>query len=207
MKTWYGGAHKLFKKGMYILFACFLTLCLTSGCKHNLTQNEQKEIIEIPPKVMSIAGMDGEQMRQNFEELSTFSGKQFYCETADTSDGGVEVTILERERSDWLKSLQEAYSILAQKSNIAEKGYRVEFAEDFSSFDTYIDRTVTTEDTVYCIMAPELTCAYYQLFSGIGSDDWYVEINVYNLKTGKLLVQGNSNSVLRITESDWEASE
>ena len=195
------------RKGVCILLVCLLVLCLASGCKQEPMQNEQKATVEIPSKVLSIAGMDVEEMRQTMEEFSTQSGRQLYCETAETSNGGVEVTILERERSEWLKGVREGYDILMEKSSIEEKGYRVELTEDFRRFDVYIDRTVTNEDLVYCVTIPELNCAYYQLFSGVGAEDWYVKINVYNLETGKILVQGDSNSVLTITQSDWEASE
>ncbi len=197
----------MYRKGVCILLVCLLVLCLASGCKQNPVQNEQKATVEIPSKVLSIAGMGVEEMCQNMEELSTHSSKNLYCEMVKTSKGGVEVTILERERSEWLKGIEEAYEILMEKSNIEEKGYRVEFAEDFRSFDAYIDRTVTNEDLVYYITIPELNCAYYQLFSGVGAEDWYVKANIYNLETGKILAQGDSNSVLTITQSDWAASE
>lgn len=197
----------MYRKGVCILLVCLLVLCLASGCKQDPMQNEQKATVIIPAKVIRIAGQDVDGMSKNMDDLSTLSGRQLYREIAQTPDGGVEVTLLESERSEWLKGIQEAYDVLMEHSGLAKKNYRVELAADFESFDTYIDRTVTDVDTMYCFIAPELTCAYYQLFSGVGAEDWYVKANIYNLETGKILAQGDSNSVLTITQSDWEASE
>ena len=50
----------------------------------------------------------------------------------------------------------------------------------------------------------ETYCACVQIFNGIPADEWYVEANIYNTNTGKLVTSGSSETGLSYTIGDWK---
>ena len=86
------------------------------------------------------------------------------------------------------------------------ESYHLYIKENYSEVDIYYDRDLYPYYVGKYMSRAEWLCAEIQLFSGI--DDWYVTINVYNSKTGKLVATGdNKNNNVSYDEEDWKRSE
>ena len=192
------------RKRMICVLVLLFLLVLLAACR-NTPEDSPKSAVELPARVLALAGKDAAGMCENFEDLA--DKNKLYCEASEAGNGSVVITILESEREAWKNAiLASLHEMLGEMSTDDDQACRVEVAEDYRSISSYIHQNESSLNIAYYVLMPELDCAYLQLFSGVEPEKWYVEVNIYNADTGKLVVRGNSNENLSITESDWEAS-
>jgi len=119
-------------------------------------------------------------------------------------DGSVTIIITEEQRGYWLNFYKDLVQKLQDDFNNIDEKYKIVCNEDYSQIDFYYNLDIDTSTSAYYILSTEAYCACVQIFNGIPSDEWYVEANIYNTNTGKLVANGSSETGLSYTIGDWK---
>ncbi|WP_143524529.1 hypothetical protein [Roseburia sp. 499] len=114
--------------------------------------------------------------------------------------------INKRQQEYWLTSRGELLEELQEQLKGYDENYRLEHNDSYTQVDVYYNQELPWDKAGSYVVYAEWLCASYQLFSGVGSDDWRVAINIYNSDTGKLVKSGSSDASLTYDDSDCEAS-
>ena len=192
-----------------ILLVLLVVVLILSACKvpaetQDSTQApELSAEIQVTSKLLRVSGRSEDEMISDMNTLGENLQKDVFL----NDDGIVTVRFAETEREDWKHQVASRAEDLSQRYTGEFGGnYKLLFADDLNTFDIYATGEMDQPRLIYYVIFGETLCAYYQLFSGVGSEEWYVEINFYNADSGHFIVQGNSNAPLTITSEDWEAS-
>lgn len=191
-----------------------------SGCGHNQMQDKNKNIevensfgdkeknkediikVELSQKFINLSGQGVEGLIENIKD-----GEDDYVDVYENEDGTVTVEITERQRQEyWLPSRGELMEELQEQLKEYDENYRLEHNDSYTQVDAYYNLNLPADKAIVYVIYAEYLCASYQLFSGVDSDDWRVDINIYNSDTGKLVKSGSSDVDFGYEDSDWEAS-
>nr|WP_158024960.1 hypothetical protein [Roseburia sp. 499] len=210
-------------KRKYINNGCILIIIFAlsiSGCGYSQTQPEKKEIevenssgsnekkeediikVKLPQKFINLSGKGVEGLIENIKE-----GEDDYIDVYENEDGTVTVEITEQQQQEyWLPSRGELLEDLQEQFKEYDENYRLEHNDSYTQVDAYYNLNLPWDKAGVFVIYAEFLCASYQLFSGVDSDSWRVEINIYNSDTGKLVKSGSSDADFGYENSDWEAS-
>lgn len=154
-------------------------------------------------KFISIAGQTPEGWK---DALDSNGPEQYLSLTADDTTGTVVMNITAAHQKFWLNTMEAVLADYAQDICQVNPAYKIEYSNDYTSVDFYYDPELPAVDAVYYVMGVETYCACMQLFNGTPSEEWVVNMTIYNSDTGKIVTSGSSNSGLSYTAEDWEAS-
>lgn len=164
---------------------------------------EDIDIIEvnIDSKFITISGKSPEELAENIKEGGDC------LEVKQNEDGTLTVEITEQQQQEyWLPSRGELMEELQEQLQEYDENYRLEHNDSYTQVDAYYNQELPWDKAGSYVLYAEWLCASYQLFSGVDSDTWRVEINIYNSDTGRLVKSGSSDESLTYDDSDWEAS-
>lgn len=140
------------------------------------------------------------------EALDSMSDGQ-YVDTYVSEDGkSVTLEITEEHRNYWIESRKEILAELQEEFSAENPDYRIEVSEDYSNIDFYYNLDKDPFQLIVDVLNVETVCVFMQLLNGVGAEDWFVTVNIYNSDTGKLVTSGDSNTGLGYEAEDWEAS-
>ncbi|WP_075718714.1 hypothetical protein [Roseburia sp. 499] len=210
-------------KRKYIKKSCILIIIFVlsiSGCGASQNQDKNKEIVlenenssggkerneEDIIKVnldYRIINISGKSVEETVEEIR---GGGNCLDIYENVDGTVTIEITKEQQEYWLNSRGELLEDLQEKLKEYDENYRLEHNDSYTQVDAYYNLDLPADKAIVYVMYAEFLCASYQLFSGVDSDSWRVEINIYNSDTGKLVKSGSSDADFGYENSDWEAS-
>lgn len=193
------------KAGTRIIALTLLACCLLSllaACRQNDPPDGAITVL-IPQKVSNIAGWSGEEAVRQLSGI----GEGAFSEVKADSSGNTLVVLQPEQCALWQERILSLLDRYQSDFSEYDANYRMTCSADCSELNLFLKADMKTQDFADYLMGAESLCALYQLFSGTASDAWYVAINIYNAETGKLVKSGDSNSRMRIDESDWKASE
>ena len=211
-------------KRKYIKKSCILIIVLAlsiSGCGYGKGQAERKEIgiensttdkekseeeiikVKLPQKFINLSGKGA----AGVVEDTKIVGKEHYIDVYENEDGTVTVEITKEQQQDyWLPSREDVWKGVEEQLKEYDENYRLEHNDSYTQVDAYYNQELPWDKAGVFMIYAEVLCASYQLFSGVDSDSWRVEINIYNSDTGKLVKSGSSDADMTYDDSDWEAS-
>lgn len=211
-------------KRKYINKSCIIIIVLAlsvSGCGYSKEQKENKGIevengsgskekkeeniikVKLPQKFINLSGKGIEGLIEETESV----GKEHYSDVYENEDGTITVEITKEQQQDyWLPSREDVWRDLQEQFKEYDENYRLEHNDSYTQVDAYYNLNLPEDKAIVYVIYTEYLCASYQLFSGVDSDEWRVEINIYNSDTGKLVKSGSSDADMTYDDSDWEAS-
>ena len=206
-------------KTIAILCALALVMILVSGCSSpqnsssefnssdiELENSEYKEalstkIYTLDQKFLKLGGLSPEEYARDL--VKTFGEESFVNIVAH--DDSVSVELTEDQRQELVENIIRQVEYLDFEFGEIDENYHFLAKENYSVVDIYYDLNLSPYNVGYYILHAEWLCAEIQIFSG--ADEWYVEINVYNANTGKLVATGDSEHNVKYNEEDWIRSE
>lgn len=210
-------------KRKYINNSCIFIIILAlsiSGCGYGKEQKENKGIevenssgnkekkeeiikVKLPQKFINLSGKGTTGVVEDTKSV----GEENYMDVYENEDGTITVEITEQQQQEyWLPSRGELMEDLQEELQEYDENYRLEHNDSYTQVDAYYNLELPADKAIIFVIYAEVLCASYQLFSGVDSDAWRVEINIYNSDTGKLVKSGSSDADFGYENSDWEAS-
>lgn len=150
-----------------------------------------------------IINLSGKSAKETVEEIRDGGN---CLDIYENADGTVTVEITKEQQEYWLNSRGELLEDLQEQFKEYDENYCLEHNESYTQVDAYYNQKLPWDKAGSYAVYAEFLCATYQLFSGVESDSWRVEINIYNSDTGKLVKSGSSDADMTYDDSDWEAS-
>lgn len=154
-------------------------------------------------KFLNVADMTAEEWAVDLENTSEGQFTDIYV-NADGVSVTLEVT--ETQRKFWLEDRKEYIDELLRRFEAFFPEYRMEINDDYTNVDFYYDLNMSVHNVAYYMLYAENFCVTMQLLNGVGAEDWYMSINVYNSDTGKLVASGDSEIGFGYEPEDWERS-
>ena len=211
-------------KRKYINNGCILIMIIAlsiSGCGYSQRQDQNKTIeaekssdgkekdeeeiikVKLPQKFINLSGKGAKGVVEDTKSV----GEENYIDVYENEDGTVTVEITEQQKQEyWLPSRGELMEELQEQLKEYDENYRLEHNDSYTQVDAYYNLELPADKAIIFVIYAEVLCASYQLFSGVDSEEWRVEINIYNSDTGKLVKSGSSDADMTYDDSDWEAS-
>ena len=166
------------------------------------TENNVVDIV-FTEKFLRIVQMDPNTWANDLIETS----EEQYVSVHVNEDGvSVTLQITEDQRTYWIESRADLLGMLQRRFSSINSDYAIKVNEDYSHIDFYYNLDLPAYDAGYYVIYIESFCICQQLLSGVGADDWFVSVNIYNSDTGLLVTSGDSNTGLSYTTADWDAS-
>lgn len=211
-------------KRKYINNGCILIMIIAlsiSGCGYSQRQDQNKTIeaekssdgkekdeeeiikVKLSQKFINLSGKGAKGVVEDTKSV----GEENYIDVYENEDGTVTVEITEQQKQEyWLPSRGELMEELQEQLKEYDENYRLEHNDSYTQVDAYYNLELPADKAIIFVIYAEVLCASYQLFSGVESEEWRVEINIYNSDTGKLVKSGSSDADFGYENSDWEAS-
>ena len=208
-------------KRKYINKSCIIIIVLAlsvSGCGYGKGQAENKGIevenssddkekkkediikVNLDSRIINISGKSAEETVEEIRDGGNC------LEIYENEDGTVTVEITKEQQEYWMTSRGKLFGELEEKLKEYDENYRLEHNDSYTQVDAYYNLSLPWDKAGVFVIYAEFLCATYQVFSGVDSDSWRVEINIYNSDTGKLVKSGSSDADFGYENSDWEAS-
>ena len=207
-------------KRKYINNSCIFIIILAlsiSGCGYGKEQKEKKGIevenssgnkekkeeiikVKLDSRIINISGKSAEETVEEIRDGGNC------LDIYENEDGTVTVEITKEQQEYWMTSRGELMGELEEKLKEYDENYQLQHNNSYTQVDAYYNLNLPWDKAGVFVMYAEFLCATYQVFSGVDSDAWRVEINIYNSDTGKLVKSGSSDADFGYENSDWEAS-
>ena len=171
--------------------------------KNSDDKEEKKEGIikvNLDSRIINISGKSAEETVEEIRDGGNC------IDIYENEDGTVTVEITKEQQEYWMTSRGELMGELEEKLKEYDENYQLQHNNSYTQVDAYYNLNLPWDKAGVFVMYAEFLCATYQVFSGVDSDAWRVEINIYNSDTGKLVKSGSSDADFGYENSDWEAS-
>ena len=128
-------------------------------------------------------------------------------------DGSATYTMSKSQQKELLDNLKSSVDSsideLLNGENAAESFQKIEYANDLSSFDVYVDRSLYEQSFAdqFSVLGLFLLGAYYQIFDGVAVDDLDVVVNILDAETGETIDTTSYQDMLAAENSAGTESE
>ena len=157
--------------------------------------------ILINQKIINISGHDADGWIEDIENSDLP-----YENISKNEDGTITLSLTETQRDRWIDFRMERIKKTQKEFSEFQDGYRIEFSDAYKTINFYYNLDLEPIEAIKYFTIAEIECGFYQLLSGVENGEWYVQMNVYNSDTGKLVTSGDSNHNLHYEYEDWEKS-
>ena len=212
-------------KAFHLLLCAIVGISMISGCGGQSTSTNtgsesnassdtadgSNESISVDKNVLSVeitipASMYGEE-GANEESLEIDKDAYPDLEYTINDDGSVTYKMSKSTHQKFLDelkaSLDEGFQELTdQESDSYVASFtEISYNDDLSVFNVIVDpEAYTSWDTLYALSL-EIAGMYYQAFTGVDSDDLFVEVNFINETTNEIIDTINTDSLQEASES------
>ena len=137
---------------------------------------------------------------QSEEEIKETAMENGCKKCTINEDGSVIYTMTKKAHKDMLKEMSDEFkeSTLGflEGENKVESFISIDYDDDFSRFDVYVDPAKFTSMDAICALGFYLTGAYYQAFAGVDSDKIDVLVSFIDNETKQVLETGSYQEYL-----------
>jgi hypothetical protein len=109
------------------------------------------------------------------------------------SEYKIHIGLNNQQKDEIINNLQNYIKKIESQFSNLENGYDIIYNEDYSKLDLYFNSNLSKQDQTNYFTYAETICMCLQLMTS-NKDDYYIDINIYDSNTQKLISSGNTKS-------------
>ena len=175
----------------------------TTGTTAASAPEEATMDVVFSAKFLNVAELSPEGWIDSLNEL----GQGQYADLYVNPDGeSVTLKLTQEQKKFWMQLVFNGLELLTEEFCDIKDTYQVTYTDDLGCLDFYYDLDLPATSAIHYVIYFEVYCAFGQLLNAPDEEGWFVDFNIYNSDTGKLVTSGDSDMGLSYEPSDWEAS-
>ena len=180
-----------------LMLLSFAFLC---GCSNDVAEETKTYIF--PESYFVYTGTDAADQAEAMTEL----GEEF-CTSAEAVGNSVKLELTDVQRDNMIKRNSDYAESLVNHLLKENKEYSYTGDDSYKKLDFYYDENASLMAEMFAIRGVSSCYAYNQILLN-NTEDWNVEITIYNCHTNKVVVHANLPSEIDTTwnAEDWANS-
>lgn len=199
----------MIKRIISIILLSFLILTCLNGCirRADIVPTDDPEMETVPDEPVREIVLTSKYLGKcgiSADEWIEAHNKNEYSCYSIREDGALLIMVTERQLGILKTYSEEMIQDACDTFSEEDPEYHIDVSDDHKRADFYYypDMDHITESS--CMTKVFLNCIALQIYEGCEEDTWNVEINIYNVRTGKLVTTGGTETDIHYSIEDWK---